>query len=415
MSKRINKKSGKKFGIKQSVAIFGASVLFLVVGGVALANNTDIRELQEQRQAITDNINTQRALLNEARAERNDTIAEIIALDIELEEVTKAFHEAEANLATVTELLYSAQADLIAAELQREQQFELLRARLRSIHENSPMGYIELLLSSGSVADFLNNMEHFSRIIEHDHNMLDALRETEERIARNMLDIETHHAEAEALAQELEIKIYNLETTIYARGVRIAELEEDEASHQAMINQQESDRQEVNLLIAAAQAQADAARAQQQRASSQNARTINVSAYAPFLWPVDGPRGVNSGYGHRTHPISGRGEFHSGLDLRGTHGMRILAAEEGFVSFAGWMRGYGNTIIIDHGLDANGNRITTLYAHNSVNHVSQGQWVTRGQHIANVGTTGISTGPHLHFEVRINGNHTNPGPFLGIH
>ena len=410
-ARKSKRRSGRKFSIKHSVAIFGLVLSFIFIGSVAMANN-DIRELQEQRQAITDNIAEQRAFLNNARAERNDTIAEIIALEIDLAEAQNNYYIASENLEAATQKLNEAKADLEQAEAQREQQFEILRHRLRSIHENSPMGYIELLLTSGSVADFLNNMEHFSRIIEHDHNMLNELKETEERIARNMQYIVDYHADAERLAMELENSIITLEYTMATRSARIEALEQDEASHQAIIDQMDSDRQEINLMIAAATAQANAAQAQQ-RAGSQ--RTVNVSPYAPFLWPVDGVRGVNSGYGNRTHPISGRGEFHTGLDLRGSHGTRILAADAGVVTFAGWMSGYGNTIIIDHGVNAAGQRITTLYAHNSSNRVTQGQEVRRGDHIGNVGTTGISTGPHLHFEVLINGNHTNPGPFLGIH
>ena len=408
------RKSTRRFSIKQSVAIFGMAAFFLLLGSVAMANNSDIRELQEQRQSIDNNINEMRTLLNQAQAERNETMAEIIQLNIELAEVTNAYYEAMENLAAATERLNVAQVDLRIAEIQREQQFETLRGRLRSIHENSPMGYIELLMASGSVADFLNNMEHFSRIIEHDHNMLDELREIENTIIRNMQYIVEHYEEARLLTIELESRIATLETTMDTHSARIAALETDEAAHQAMIDQMDSDRQEVSLLIAAAQAQANAA-AQQQRAGTQAQRTVNVSSDAPFQWPVDGPRGVNSGFGWRTHPISGRGEHHTGLDLRGAHGTPIRAADDGTVTFAGWMRGYGNTIVIDHGVNSAGQRITTLYAHNSINHVTQGQRVTRGHHIANVGSTGISTGPHLHFEVLINGTPQNPGPFLGIH
>ena len=409
----MSNKSSRKLSIKQSVAILCVALSFLFIGSVALANNSDIRELQEQRQSITDNINQQRALLDQARNERNDTIAEILALNIELAEVTNDYFEAQEGLELATQRLNEAQVNLLLAEQQREQQFEILRSRLRSIHENSPMGYIELLLSSGTVADFLNNMEHFSRIIEHDHNMLDELIETEARIARNMQYIVDHHAEAQQLTIELEARTVILEATLETHGSRIEELENDEAAHQTIIDQMDSDRQEVNLLIAAATAQANAA--QQQRASSSaSTRTVHVSADAPFRWPVDGPMGITSGYGNRTHPISGRSEFHSGLDLRGTHGTRILAADGGTVTFSGWMSGYGNTVIIDHGVNSAGQRITTLYAHASRLHVSVGQSVSRGDHIANVGTTGISTGPHLHFEVLINGNHTNPEPFLGV-
>ncbi|MCL2415472.1 MAG: M23 family metallopeptidase, partial [Defluviitaleaceae bacterium] len=125
-------------------------------------------------------------------------------------------------------------------------------------------------------------------------------------------------------------------------------------------------------------------------------------------WPVQGTRSVNSHYGNRRHPSTGRTSFHTGVDLRAPHGTNVLAAQEGTVIFSGWQRGYGNTIIIDHG-----GGITTLYAHQSRNLVSSGDRVTRGQVIGRSGATGTATGAHLHFEVRRNGSHINPRPFLG--
>ena len=414
----MNKKASKKFSIKQGIAIFLAATFFFVIGNGAsasLTNNSDnITDLQERRRGVQANIDEQVALLAQARAERNDIIAELIELDIELAEVTYDYYEAVDNLEIVTQLLHFSQQSLAEAERQREAQFEMLRLRLRSLHENSPLGYIELLLSSGSIADFLNNMEHFSRILEHDNTMLDALMETEARVTRITQETAQRHGEVQALTLELEHRINVLEATLYVHGMRVEELEADEASHQAMINQLDADRQQLNLQILNAQAQADAARARQQSANAQTTRNVTLSADAVFLWPVQGRREISSGYGWRTHPISRRNEFHEGIDMRAPNGTPILAAEEGFVSFAGWMSGYGNTIIIDHGLDGNGNRVTTLYAHNSRNIAQQGQWVERGDHIANVGSTGFSTGPHLHFEVRLNGQHTDPGPYLGL-
>ena len=406
-----------KANIKKGIVIFLVATFFFTIGGNAsasLTNNPNLTDLQERRRAVQANIDEQVALLAEARAERNDTMAEIIELDIELSEVTNDYYEALENLEIVTELLYQAQENLAEAERQREAQFEMLRLRLRSLHENSPLGYIELLLSSGSIADFLNNMEHFSRILEHDNTMLDALTETEARVARNKQETAQRHTEVQTLTLELEHRINALEATLYMRGSRIEELELDEAAYQAMINQLDADRQQLNLQILNAQAQADAARARQQSANAQTARNVTLSADALFTWPVAGRREISSGYGWRTHPISRRSEFHEGIDMRAPNGTHIFAAADGFVSFAGWMSGYGNTIIIDHGTDGNGNRVTTLYGHNSRNIATQGQWVEQGDHIANVGSTGISTGPHLHFEVRLNGQHTDPGPYLGL-
>ena len=128
-----------------------------------------------------------------------------------------------------------------------------------------------------------------------------------------------------------------------------------------------------------------------------------------MLWPVPGYFTVTSGYGNRRHPFSGRQEFHTGIDIGARSGANVVAAESGMVTMSGWHGGYGQTIVIDHG-----NGLSTLYAHNSALLAREGQWVNRGDVIARVGSTGISTGPHLHFEIRQNGRHFNPAPSLGI-
>ncbi len=132
---------------------------------------------------------------------------------------------------------------------------------------------------------------------------------------------------------------------------------------------------------------------------------VSRSASTNFSWPVDG--NITSDYGNRRHPVSGRNDFHSGVDIAAPHGTTVQAAASGTVSFVGWMGGYGRVVIIDHG-----NGYETLYAHNSQILVNKGQNVNRGSAIARVGTSGVATGPHVHFEVHQNGNHQNPMNFL---
>ena len=133
--------------------------------------------------------------------------------------------------------------------------------------------------------------------------------------------------------------------------------------------------------------------------------SVSRSASTNFSWPVDG--NITSDYGNRRHPVSGRNDFHSGIDIAAPHGTTVQAAASGTVSFVGWMGGYGRVVIIDHG-----NGYETLYAHNSQILVNKGQNVNRGSAIARVGTSGVATGPHVHFEVHQNGNHQNPMNFL---
>ena len=395
-----------KFGIKQSLAIAAAIVISFIIGtNTMMANITDLRE---RRQSIINDLNEQRRILSEAQAERNYAEAEIIQLDIDLTQVTGEYFLAQEDLEATKALLHQTEADLAEAELQREAQFELLRNRIRFMHENNSMTYIEMLFASENIADFLSNLDHIGRIIEHDNSILSNLKEIEERIARNRDEIALQYAAVYQLTLDLEAARADLERTLADREARIAALVMTEADVNAMIASMEEDRRQVGILIANAEAQAQAAR--QQAARTQASRNnVNVSSDAVLLWPVDGPRGVNSPYGNRNHPITGRREMHTGVDLRAASGTPILAAEAGVVVESRYVRGWGNRVVISHG-----NGLSTMYAHNSRNIVTEGETVYRGQVIARAGSTGISTGPHLHFEVWVNGNHVNPNAHLGI-
>jgi len=396
----------RKLGIKHIVSIAVAVILVFATGITTLALN-DVRDLQQRQQNIQSNINQQREILSQAQSERNYLLAEITEMDIELTELTEEYYETREQLDAVTALLYTAEDDLISAEIQRQNHYYTLRNRIRFMHENNSLTYIELLLSSSSIADFLNNMEHVNRLIEHDNSILNNLIESEERITHHRDEVARHHAEVTAITYELEAQIDDMNVMLDHRAQRIDQLEQDEAQAQAMAAILEQESQQVRLLIANAEAAAQAA-ADRAARSGGGSHTVTPSG-AVFAWPVDGPRGVNSNFGTRTHPITGRRDFHSGIDLRAAHGAPILAAEAGTVIASEFRRGHGNTVIINHG-----NGVHTLYAHNSRNLVTVGQQVERGQRIALAGSTGFSTGPHLHFEVIINGQHVNPRRHLGI-
>jgi len=395
-----------KFGIKQSLSIITAIVISLIIGTNAMMAN-NIRDLQERRQSINNDLTEQRRILAEAQSERNYALAEIIQLDIDLTQVTGEYFLAQEDLEVTTALLHQTEADLAEAEIQREAQFEILRSRIRFMHENNSMTYIEMLFSSENIADFLSNIDHIGRIIEHDNSILSNLKEIEERITRNRDEIALQYAAVYQLTLDLEVARNDLEAALADRETRIAALVITEADVNALIASMEEDNRQVGIQIANLEAQAQAVRQQAARAQAASSN-VTISG-GVLLWPVDGPRGVNSPYGNRSHPITGRREMHTGVDLRAASGTPILAAEAGVVVESRYVRGWGNRVVISHG-----NGLSTMYAHNSRNIVTVGEEVQRGQVIARAGSTGISTGPHLHFEVWVNGQHVNPNTHLGI-
>jgi murein DD-endopeptidase MepM/ murein hydrolase activator NlpD len=383
-----------------------AGLMMFAFGASTLANDLD--RARERRQSIIEGLEDARGVLDSVRLEQNTVLEEIVLLDIELFEISQEYQYASDELFRTMLILEQTELELAEAEIRRDAQHELLRQRIRFMHENNSVTYIELLLTSANFSDFLDNMDRIGQIVEQDNNILEALIETENIIAARRDEIDARRMEIVLLTQDLTARRYALADIIAEKDYLMAQLQADEASHIQLIAQMERESNEIDALIqrlAAQEAQRQRTFATQQ-AAQQAARDFRQNG-GSMGWPLpNNHRQISSHYGMRT--IFGRREFHTGVDIRAPYGTNVLAAESGIVIFSAWFSGYGNTVIIDHG-----GGITTLYAHHSRNLVSVGQEVYRGQVIARVGRTGITTGPHLHFEVRLNGGHTDPRPFLG--
>jgi len=314
-----------------------------------------------------------------------------------------------------------AEEDLEQARQYRDAQEELFHERLRAMHEQGPIGYLDVLFQATSFTDLLVRLEHVRTIASFDRQVLEDMQAAEERVEQkvNTLILLTEQYEYEHA--QMMVALAELEAAQEANAAMIYELEADEGK-QALLY--ELDREAEQAILEElgvidrrirdyeteqARRAAEAARAA--REAEQAARVAQLGNFGgQFICPLPGFR-TTSRFGSRVDPITGRaGAFHGGIDIGAPGGTHIRAAAGGVVrtSSTGWNGGFGNMIIIDHG-----NGYSTLYAHNSRNRVSAGQRVTQGQHIADVGTTGRSTGNHLHFEIRRNGERINPAPFIG--
>ncbi|MCL2353616.1 MAG: peptidoglycan DD-metalloendopeptidase family protein [Defluviitaleaceae bacterium] len=383
-----------------------ALAIALPIGADIFANNAS--RLEAERQEIRDNRAELQAELAQARQEENAILEQMILNDIELLEVSQAHLAAIDDLERTRRALYYTEIDLAQVEADREVQFDILQGRLRFMHQNNNLSYLELLLSSQNLTDFLNNREHFRRIVEKDNATVTELLNLEEQILRNRNDIDAQRIALEIHTEELEIQESALLALLAEQEAALFALSADQDSLEALIRASEVAEQRIQNEIARAQAQANSIAAANNQMIRQggNVRPSNGS----LVWPVQRAPFVTSDYGNRPRPFGGGTEFHTGIDMQAPHGTPILAAADGVVTFSGWMGGgWGNVVMIDHG-----GGFTTFYSHNSANLVSVGTHVTTGQQIARAGATGLATGSHLHFEVRIDGRHTDPGPFLGI-
>ncbi len=376
-----------------------------------------ISELNKERQSIKNQSEAAKSSLSQTQKEKSSVLAEVERLDGELNRVESEIERLTNELDETRKRLEKSEEDLEQATEDRENQYETLKSRIRAMYENGTVGYLQIILESESFSDFLRRIEYINRLMEYDQDVLTRYEQTERKIEETVKNIEKEKANIEQLSEEQKNKKASLDESLKIKEDMVKKLSTDEAKYMQQLKDLDDADKDVQALISKAQAEAARKKAAEEAkraagsSSSSGSSSTKVYSYSggKLQYPVPAYSGYspNSPYGYRSSPISGKSEFHTGVDLKATRNTDIVAAEAGTVIYAGAKGGYGNTVIIDHG-----GGMSTLYAHNTSLCVSVGQSVSRGQVVAKAGTTGYSTGVHCHFEVRINGSHTNPMPYL---
>ena len=384
---------------KRFVTLFILLAIYLVSIDVWATN---IEEAQRRQREITQNIGAaQRELVN-TRNQITAVNAELFALEYEMALAVEVLEGIKFELSIMESRLEQGERDLEEAKIIRDRQFDAFVQRSRYIYMNGWMGYVDAILGADSFTDLLNRIDHVNRIIEFDRNLVQELQRAEENIAVHVENTQRQRDELAVLESIHTAQVRAHDELMTEKAALIEELEMSVEGQQQAIAEMEADEREIQRILAAHRAEQERRRIALQQ-ETQNRPFVHDGR--DLQWPVAG-RGVNSGFGNRSDPFTGSTSFHSGVDIPAPLGTNIFAAEAGTVVFSGWMGGYGNTVMIDHG-----NGMQTLYGHASSLLVRNGDSVTRGQIIARVGSTGRSTGNHLHFEVRTNGNPVNPMNF----
>lgn len=341
-------------------------------------------------------INTQQQKKNEAqekldsnKAKRAKTLEEMERLEKESGDIQVQINSIDAQIAETDKRLNEEQAKLDAATEKAEAKYDLFKERFRVMCEQGDVSYIEMLLSSKSFSDFIDKAEIIKEISEHDKEIFDEMETTRLEIEKARNDIATLKENQETAKSNLDSQKQALANKQKEQQNYMKELEEDAAAYQKIID--DADRAMESL---------------KRQISASLSTTTGGKAYVggEFTWPTPSCYYITSSFSpRRKNPVSGIYKRHTGTDIGAAYGAAIVAANSGTVTLAGWNSGYGNCVIIDHG----GGK-ATLYAHMSSYSVSKGQYVQKGQQIGCVGSTGNSTGPHLHFEVLINGTAVDP-------
>ena len=311
----------------------------------------------------------------------------IVVLEEELDNKQKEIDETKERL---SEAIWDSQ-----------QQYGLMRKRIQFVYEKGKTSDVEMLLNSSSFVDFLNRAEYIAQMSEYDKKMLDKYVATQNLIASIKEKLEIEEAELEEARQDLETEKESLEELIKTKENQIAVYEADINNKEAAVKEYEAEIAAQEEIIKVLEARIEEER---KRLEEANRRRYDGGM---FKFPCPDYTRISDDYGMRMHPTLGVEKFHNGIDLAAPSGSPILAAYDGDVVGAGYSSTMGNYIMIDHG-----DGLITLYMHASKLYVSTGASVSKGQKIAAVGSTGRSTGPHLHFGVRLNGNYVSPWKYL---
>jgi murein DD-endopeptidase MepM/ murein hydrolase activator NlpD len=375
------------------LVLFLSLVLVFASGSFYLApvigSEAELQNRQRELEKVSREIELRQRQLEEAKKEQKTVVQQINVLEADIDKTEAEIQYLNKKQQVLNSQIQVTKKDLERAQAAMEERCAILAQRLKSIYQNGEVSYLEVLLDSASFADFLSRFDLLQKIADQDVVLIKEIEKEQQIINTRKIELETAYLQVESVKQETQQKQAYLKQQTAEKEQALAKIKQDKAAVEKALNQLEQDSKRLERII----------RDLQSSSSDKPAPT------GKFLRPISGA--ITSDYGMRLHPILKEKRMHTGIDLRGAKGTPIKAAESGTVIFTGWMGAYGQVVIIDHG-----GGISTMYAHQSSILVKNGQKVARGETIGKVGSTGWSTGPHLHFEVRKNGTPVNPHNYL---
>lgn len=370
----------------------GAVIIFLLLVSLVRAQNQPGLEIEEQEklQIIRKEIRESREKLELTRKKQQEILGRLAEITLELKRANSKLNQAKEKIQQNESKIGQLTLDLRRTEDSLREKSEKLSRRLAEVYKSSGISYLELLFTSSSMSDFLNRLYFFEKVIAQDASLIRGIKEDlrETAVKREILSARTR--EIKGLAQVIAEQKKKISEQAEEKKKIYEDLSARRAEFERKIAELEKSSRELEIMI--------------QKKMAERARAGLVAhGSGVFIWPLQGR--ITSPFG--AYRRWGGTHRHTGIDIAAPYGSPIVAADAGEVIFSGWWDGYGKAIVIDHGRG-----MATVYGHLSRIFVQAGTAVVKGQTIGLVGSTGYSTGPHLHFEVRKNGVPINPAPFL---
>ncbi len=377
---------------KKTLLIILTFIMISIISFAGIAFAENINDLQNHKSEIQEQINDANEDIENIQIELTENLEQLNNLNLKISTYENEISSLEKNLNKVSEEIDGVTSQLNIIEENYNVQKRTFENRILAIYEAGDIYYLDVLLKSNSVSEFISNYYLISKIAQYDNDILVNIERQKEQIESIKQALSDRKANLETLKKNKEKTAISLENSKIIRNSYIAKLSEDEKATQEKIDKYQT---ELNSL-----------EAQITLLTSLNLSEDFVGG--EFIWPAPGYSTITSRYGMRFHPILKVNRLHTGTDIGMPTGSYIIASNDGVVIQSTYSTSYGNMIVIDHG-----GGITTLYGHGSERIAEVGQTVKKGDLIMKSGSTGWSTGPHLHFEVRINGTAIDSLEFLG--
>ena len=410
--------------MKNRLKIITAIILTFIfcmqpVCNVQATEESNLSEAQQEKKTLENDLQKAKELIDSLKGSKEDIQSEVEKLDKQLNEISGKVKELESQLSKKRQEIANTESALNKAKEQEKKQYRNMKKRIQFMYENGQTSYVEMLLSADSFTDFLNAVEYITQISQYDRKMLKEYQNMQVTIADTQKTLETDYASLQSLQAKVQEEKQAVAALESAKKGELNDVADDLTDAQTVAKAYEAEIQAQNEVIA--QIQAAQKRAAEQQAAQQQAQAAeenqntaqnttpsgNGQSTGSMMWPCPSSKRVTSDYGPRTSPTNGASSNHKGIDIGAAYGADIVAADGGTVLVATYSSSGGNYVIIDHG-----GGLCTVYMHASSLTVSAGQTVSKGQVIAKVGSTGISTGNHLHFGVTLNGVYVSPWGYV---
>ena len=364
------------------------------------ASTKSLQEAQDEKAQLEKALKEAQSTIEDLRDSKGDIESKVTELNQQLIDISARITDLENQLTAKSEDIQETKDELAGAKEREAQQYADMKVRIQFMYENGQTSYLEALLSSRNISEFLNSADYIAQIQSYDRQKLTEYQDTVESIVNLEAQLEQEYTDLEALKSTVESNKATVAAMMRQKESELADISGDIEDAQSDADYYAAEIQAQEELIAAIK------RAEAEKAAA----GVEEHPYTggAFRWPCPSSTRVTSDYGTRVSPMSGASSNHQGIDIGASAGADIIAAADGTVTAASYSSAAGNYVMIDHG-----GGLYTVYMHASSLLVSPGQTVSAGDVIAKVGSTGISTGSHLHFGVSLNGSYVSPWSYLG--